>query len=960
MNSNKAKDKKGATMKLYKEIAIALALTAVVLPLAAQSAGTVTIGNEQRLRMPFVLSPMQSLNGDLTVQPDASVIAWNFEDASAPLADAYGRGSKLLASGTPVVVSDSERGNVLSLDGETYMYGPGANASFTGLPAGGTNLPYTFAFWVKPDANCDKQACVLSWGTTADRKMALLRFREYNTNTLLFSIWGASYEIPAPTVRDGGWHHIAVSYNGAKGFDIYYDRVKKTTLAISGDYTPPNQNLYIGCASPSYKTYLGSGYTGRFTGRLDDFVIVNYAMTSAEIAALTDAGVPKVGAEVALDGSGSIFVPDGTTTSLGALSGKGVLGGVEGSGATFVVGEGVAETKSSVYSAMIRGDASSPASLVKRGADYTQVLSGVAENVASVSVEAGDLTVRRPLARKGLICRYPFDDTGDAGFDAGPAGVALEATNDESKPLSFVEDGVSGRALHFGGASFLSSATAHLPSRFPSGNGSYTVSVWIRPTTAACTGKVPIFRFGAWSDYQLGQLRFESDRQLIFTTYGWQVGPVLGTAVDDGKWHHVAVTYDGDQNKVGMYFDGVLGNSYTGPSGGFKLDGRMPLYIGYNFNQQKFYSGDMDEFMMFDYAWSAEEVKDEFDRKAAETVAAETLLPTPVAHWTFDDAGNIGADSSGNSLDLTVKDGTVESTSDAFTCGGAARFADGVYMTLEGYSPLLPKGTKPFTVICRYKADLSMADIPGVVSIGGAATAANVTSGNIIKFGPGQGTALAARFVAGAIYSAPATTGRSADGTGRQRWVTAAAVYSPYTGGSTNVYCFYMDGVPVADKVKGPDMNIVDERLDIGGDPYPDGSRHGQFSGLVDDVQIFDRALSAGEIDLITRRLAAGAGKSEAETPSVLPGTASASVADGAMLNISSTETLASISGAGTVNISPLATLTVRSLSGFTGRLTGYGSVIVEKGATLDREHVSVAETLNLNAICKGLMIIFK
>ena len=511
-------------------------------------------------------------------------------------------------------------------------------------------------------------------------------------------------------------------------------------------------------------------------------------------------------------------------------------------------------------------------------------------------------------------------------------------------------------------------ATAHLPSRFPSGNGSYTVSVWIRPTTAACTGKVPIFCFGAWSHYQLGQLRFESDRQLIFTAYDWSCGPGLDNiSISDGSWHHVVLTYDGDKRRVNMYFDGVRRNkdenagSYTTPAGGLKLRGGTPLYIGYNaYNTQKFYSGDMDEFMMFDYAWSAEEVKDEFDRKAAETVATETLLPTPVAHWTFDDAGNIGADSSGNSLDLTVKDGTVESTSDAFTCGGAARFADGVYMTLEGYSPLLPKGTKPFTVICRYKADLSMADIPGVVSIGGAATEENVTSGNIIKLGPGQGTTLAARFVAGDTYSAPATTGRSADGTGRQRWVTAAAVYSPYTGGSTNVYCFYMDGVPVADKVEGPDMNIVDERLDIGGDPYSDGSRHGQFSGLVDDVQIFDRALSAGEIDLITRRLAAGAGKSEAETPSVLPGTASASVADGAMLNISSTETLASISGAGTVNISPLATLTVRSLSGFTGRLTGYGSVIVEKGATLDREHVSVAETLNLNAICKGLMIIFK
>ena len=49
-------------------------------------------------------------------------------------------------------------------------------------------------------------------------------------------------------------------------------------------------------------------------------------------------------------------------------------------------------------------------------------------------------------------------------------------------------DGVRGKALHFPGGISLNANGGRKPSDFPGGNDSYTVSVWIKPAAAACTG----------------------------------------------------------------------------------------------------------------------------------------------------------------------------------------------------------------------------------------------------------------------------------------------------------------------------------------------------------------------------------------------------------------------------------------------------------------------------------------
>ena len=57
---------------------------------------------------------------------------------------------------------------------------------------------------------------------------------------------------------------------------------------------------------------------------------------------------------------------------------------------------------------------------------------------------------------------------------------------------------------------------------------------------------------------------------------------------------------------------------------------------------------------------------------------------------------------------------------------------------------------------------------------------------------------------------------------------------------------------------------------------------------------------------------------------------------------------------------SPLASLTVTDMRGFTGSLVGYGTITVEKGATLNKSRVTIANTLTVNVLGTGMTIIIR
>ena len=923
--------------------------------------------NESRVTLPFVpAASVTAGSGDLTVDPSRAVIVWNFSDANSPLSDAWGHGANMAVSGSGLaVVSDAVRGNVLSFDGASYLKGPGSNESFSYLPADGTSgREFTVAAWIKPDAACT-DGTVFYWGAGATAQQSMFRLgNDDSTSPMCFSIWGPGNILlikAATNVHDGAWHHVALTHNGNGVFTAYYDVTNSYSYTKTA-YKAANKNFHVG------RALSGNNYAGV----MDDFTLLDVCLTASGVATLAAGGVSESGspADVALDGSGSLFATNSAALPLATLSGRGILGGIESAGAAVSVGEGVTTVTDCVYSATIRSSGDAGVSFVKRGAGYGQVLAGMADGVANVTVEAGTLTLRTPLAREGLVCRYPFDaDGGSAGFDAAPAGLALTEVDSGDDRLSFVSDGVWGEALHFPGSAYLSSKTAHLPSRFPKGASSFTVSAWIRPDSAACTGETPIFCWGSHATDCLAYLRFVSSTKLKFSSWYHDL-EVSVPQMDDGEWHHVAAVYDSSTRIKTVYFDGVARGASNALT--LKVTGGTEFQIGHGSVNDNVYAGDLDEFMVLVTAWTADDVKAEWARKgklAAESVAAETLLPAPAAHYTFDDPDDFGADSSGNGLHLSTNGVPLAYATDPLACGGAISLTRSnaastfPYLCLNGDTydtSLLPWGSNPFTIVARYKPDTDQGnENNSVVTFGTKPTAESLEDGTFFRIGPSTGKTYAARVIASGAHLSPAGTDRDSNGTDRQRWTTIAVVYSPLAGGAEHVMRCYQDGVPFYEGT-GDVMSQQTKRFEIGSDPNSgefDSKRKSRFAGLIDDVQVYNCALSAGEVDLVTRRLAAGAGKSAQTTPRVLPETAAVAIAAGGVLNVRSTESVALVSGTGTIDVSPLASLHVKSMAGFSGTITGHGTVVVERG--FDRRRISVADTVRLLAKT-GMMIIVR
>jgi Concanavalin A-like lectin/glucanases superfamily len=83
-----------------------------------------------------------------------------------------------------------------------------------------------------------------------------------------------------PSVADGNWHSVALSFSRCTGGTglFYVDGVTVPFTPRNGDLTTAN-NLFIGRQTPA----LGSGY---FTGQLDDLMYVKYAYSKTQLDAL--------------------------------------------------------------------------------------------------------------------------------------------------------------------------------------------------------------------------------------------------------------------------------------------------------------------------------------------------------------------------------------------------------------------------------------------------------------------------------------------------------------------------------------------------------------------------------------------------------------------------------------------------------------------------------------------------
>jgi sugar lactone lactonase YvrE len=198
---------------------------------------------------------------------------YGFDNA---ITDGSGNGYNLTVSGTPAYVNNRN----------------GLASSAYSLTAGSNRLTYQFAndsnyirtqdnigtvaFWMKASPQASGASIISMYTGGAENGS----FEIYTNATKKLLISPANYGIEGTTTDvgafDNNWHHIAVVYNGTSK-SIYLD----------GQSVDINNSNYTYNVGPSIM--IGHENTASpFTGAVDDIKIYNRALSSAEIALLTE------------------------------------------------------------------------------------------------------------------------------------------------------------------------------------------------------------------------------------------------------------------------------------------------------------------------------------------------------------------------------------------------------------------------------------------------------------------------------------------------------------------------------------------------------------------------------------------------------------------------------------------------------------------------------------------------
>lgn len=214
----------------------------------------------------------------------------------------------------------------------------------------------------------------------------------------------------------------------------------------------------------------------------------------------------------------------------------------------------------------------------------------------------------------GLWCSLPFNES--------PADVTANGFHARSAAFSY-EDGHSGKGLRFR----VSADAVQLPPTAAPDGQVFTVTSWVKMGSHTQAGYY-LFDFGLDTDHHVG-LRMSdgpAGNMAVVACNGGEEKKLTAKKVSVADWHHVAVVFN--LNNWQLYIDGVLAAEADEPDihAFVPAEGKMFNFIGrgmrtYNFNSASSLSqvsvpalnGVVDEFRIYNFALSADGVKEDMD-----------------------------------------------------------------------------------------------------------------------------------------------------------------------------------------------------------------------------------------------------------------------------------------------------------------------------------------------------------
>ena len=448
--------------------------------------------------------------------------------------------------------------------------------------------------------------------------------------------------------------------------------------------------------------------------------------------------------------------------------------------------------------------------------------------------QAGAVINKAPVSLgliSGLVGYWTFDGPDVAGvlaYDRSSSYATGTLTNGPRRVVGRI-----GQALEFSGAN--ACVNIGQQSSLMSLTSPISFSLWIRPNSLSSSGKI-LNLFPNDSNYK--------ENVLITSNLLYMGGPTnkdvvnlaaSGNPISRGEWNHIAYTRDDSSRSV--YINGVR---YATTTPDF-FAGSSGFYIGAGGSTctDSPYAGSIDDVRIYNRALSADEIKRLYKIGATFKINVPsntgTLKDGLVGYWSFDGpdvAGVLAYDRSSSYATGTLTNGPVRKIG---RIGQGLEF-DGVNDYVDAGTNNILNFTGDFSISAWYKVDaitdahilVGRANAGFSLSAGNAGyylLTRNVSGQNWIYFQSAGTTA-----VSNAVFSTGIVTGQ---------WRHVVGVRSG------NLHTLYVDGIPQA-----TDEDAFGDSSAPGATLFISKSFLNEFyvDGAIDDVRIYNRALSPDEI----------------------------------------------------------------------------------------------------------------
>lgn len=393
--------------------------------------------------------------------------------------------------------------------------------------------------------------------------------------------------------------------------------------------------------------------------------------------------------------------------------------------------------------------------------------------------------------------------------------------------------GKIGKAGNFDGSSDYVSVNSS--ATIPTGGTARTLEMWVYTTDNSWADNAnTIFEYGTNTTRQAFGIDMNPFPNI--EVYTWADDATVNTGLSNKTgWWHLAVTYDGSTT-IKTYINGMLKSTKT--LAGVLNTASSTVNIGRSALVNAYFDGRLDHIQIYDYARTPAQIAWDYNRGK------------PVAHWKFDECqGSAVNDSSGNGNSGTINIGATGSQTSVGTCstsstawGNGATGKFNHSLNFDGTDDYISTNythnfTNGFSASAWFKTTSSTTNLQTILANGGADSGTigislRVTAAGQILFEGSKGTSGTWNF---------STTSNKIVNDGIWHFITAT--WDGTT--NTNAVKLYIDGILDRQITALASVGNSSITLNIGRIP---GGGVSYFDGKIDDVQIFNYALTANQV----------------------------------------------------------------------------------------------------------------